>query len=141
MALEQLQYSPIPNAGTIDLQVVDNNGSPGKVIDANLAFKVVGNVSVTAGGLLDGQFRLQLLGDQRGGAFDGQVGADATVNITGDGVYPINITIPANTLPIPAQPGRPRQIVALCMLVTYERADGATTDLTGIVDFGTFLFS
>lgn len=140
MATQALQTLPAGQA-SITLDVVDNDGNPASVMDANQPFSVVGSLTVNAGGVLNGRFRLQLLGDARGDQFDGQVGPDAIVDITGDGLVPINITIPANTLPNPVQVGRPRQVVTLGMLVTYETDAGATTNLTGFVDLGTYLFS
>ena len=137
-----LQYSPVPSAGSITADVIDNNGNPSSVIDANLDFTVKGALTVSAGGMLDGKFKLTLLGDEHGGQFDAAV-ISADVDITGDGSFPYVITIPANTLPRPAVVGgaRPRQVMSLYLLVTYVTAGGADTDLTAIAELGTFLFS
>ena len=63
------------------------------------------------------------------------------VDITGDGPFAVDWTLPANLLAIPAPPARSRIVAAICVLVTYETSSGVTTDLTALVDFGRIAFT
>src|SRR6266702_4321060 len=87
--------------GTFTAAVIDNNGAPSSVLEANQPFTIQcsWNISALAALLLGGQWQLAAYVESIGAGPEQEVGAAVTVALNGGTSYNATIVVPANTLP------------------------------------------
>ena len=119
--------------GTIDvLTLQDPDGTPNRVLDADLPFSVVVSWTLDQAPtalLLDGEWTVKVHVESIGVGFEGQIGA---VKVPATGVTTYNtppIVVPAGTLPADVAPNS--GLYMLRSVVTYRTASGKLTEIAG----------
>jgi hypothetical protein len=120
---------------TFNATIVDNNGNPSTVLDAATNFTIVCDwqLSPAAAGALGGQFELSAYAESIGAGPEVQLG-QTNVAVNGSQNYgPVNIDVPANTLPDNVPPGQSGAYKVIALL-THSNF-GVVTDIAAIVEF------
>ena len=120
--------------GTVTADVLDNNGAPATVLEADQPYIVRAEwqISALAALLLGGEWQLAAYVESIGPGPEQQVGPTVTVPLTGATNYSADITVPANTLP--NNPAPPDSGVYKTVTVLTHRNFGAITDVVGVVE-------
>src|SRR4249919_596446 len=102
--MAQIQFPS--GSGTLDVTVLDNNGAPASVLEANADFRIDAQWSIDANSAtaLGGQWELSAYVESIGRGPEQQVGPTAVVLLNGGLNYSASITVPAGTLPDDPQP-------------------------------------
>lgn len=120
--------------GSFDATVIDNNGAPSSVLEANQPFTVHAQwtISPLAALLLGGDWDVAAYVESIGPGPEQQVGPTVPVPLTGTTTYTADIVVPAGTLPdnpVPPISGAYK----LVTLLTH-RNFGVVSDVAAIVE-------
>jgi hypothetical protein len=120
--------------GAFDAQILDNNGAPSTVLEANAPFTIKCNwsVSALAALLLGGQWQLAAYVESIGPGPEQEIGAAVTIPLNGSTNYNANIVVPANTLP--DNPAPPLSGTYKVVMLLTHRNFGQVTDVAGVVE-------
>jgi hypothetical protein len=129
----------VPSLGpaTFNATIVDNNGDPKTVLDAGQNFKIVCDwqLSQADASVLGGQFELATYAESIGPGPEQQLGQTVVVPVNGTQNYgPVDIDVPANTLPDNVPPGPQSGAYKLTTLLSHSNF-GAVTDIGAVVEF------
>lgn len=120
--------------GTFDATVIDNNGVPSSVLEADQQFTIETswNISALAALLLGGEWQVAAYVESIGAGPEQQIGATVTVPLNGGTNYSATVIVPANTLPDdPAPPASGAyKLVTLLTHVNF----GKVTDVAAVVE-------
>jgi hypothetical protein len=120
--------------GTVTADVLDNNGAPATVLEADQQFTIhaAWEISPLAALLLGGEWQLAAYVESIGPGPEQQIGATVTVPLNGATNYTADVIVPANTLP--DNPAPPNSGVYKTATVLTHRNFGAVTDVVGVVE-------
>ncbi len=120
--------------GTFNSQVIDNNGAPSTVLEADQPFSINAQwtVSPLAALLLGGDWEVAAYVESVGPGPEQQIGPTSVVPLTGATNYNTVINVPANTLPDDPGPGQ-SGVYKLAMVLTH-RNFGLVTDVAAVVE-------
>ena len=120
--------------GTLDAQVLDNNGAPSSVLEAGQDFTIRARwrIDAVAALLLGGQWELAAYVESIGIGPEQQVGPTEVVALNGGRNYSASITVPANTLPNNPQP--PNAGVYKLVTVLTHRNFGLVSNVAAVVE-------
>ena len=120
--------------GTVTATVLDNNGAPATVLEADQQFtiRVDWTLSALAAALLGGQMLLATYVESIGAGPEQQVGPTVTVPLDGSTAYTADVVVPATTLP--NNPAPPASGVYKIATVLTHQNFGAITDVVGVVE-------
>ena len=127
-------------------KVTDPNGPPGRVLDLDQGFSVIGHLVFP--NWLAGTGNVSIYADQRGGGYDQKIlSTDLTITATGPepgltlynwtATYPADL--PAGSLPLSdPSPAPGSQVYRLTAVFTYN---GAAGDVGAFVDMGPYMIN
>lgn len=120
--------------GTFDAQILDNNGAPSTVLEANLPFTIrcSWSISPLAALLLGGQWSVAAYVESIGPGPEQEVGPAVTVALNGSTNYNADIVVPANTLP--DDPAPPLSGTYKVVTLLTHRNFGKVTDVAAVVE-------
>ena len=120
--------------GTFNAALIDNNGAPSSVLEANQPFTIQAswNISALAALLLGGQWQLAAYVESIGAGPEQQIGATVTVPLNGGTNFSANIVVPANTLP--DDPAPPLSGTYKVVTLLTHRNFGKVTDVAAVVE-------
>ena len=120
--------------GTFTAAVIDNNGAPSSVLEANQPFTIQcsWNISALAALLLGGQWQVAAYVESIGAGPEQEVGAAVTVALNGGTSYNATIVVPANTLP--DDPAPPLSGTYKLVTLLTHRNFGHVTDVAAVVE-------
>jgi hypothetical protein len=125
-------------SGTLDVNVLDNNGAPSSVLEADTDFTIAAEWSIDrrSARTLGGQWELSAYVESIGRGPEQQVGQTEVVPLDGrfaPATYTVRITVPAGTLP--DDPQAPRSGVYKLVTVLILRGPlGQVTDVAAFAD-------
>jgi hypothetical protein len=125
-------------SGTLDVSVLDNNGAPSTVLEADTDFTIAAEWSIDrrSARALGGQWELAAYVESIGRGPERQVGQTEVVPLDGrfaPATYSVRITVPAGTLP--DDPQAPRSgVYKLATVLTHRGPFGQITDVAAFVE-------
>lgn len=93
---------PSPQSGSFTAAIVDNNGNPSTVLDANQDFKITCNwdLNTSLSLMLEGTFELSTYAEAIGAGVEKRIGFLSVPIVLGQKVYgPADVVVAAGTLP------------------------------------------
>jgi hypothetical protein len=127
---------PNPQSGTFTAVVIDNNGNPSTVLDANQDFKITCNwdLNVSLSQMLEGTFELSTYAEAIGAGVEARIGFLSVPIVLGQQIYgPEDVVVTAGTLPdqtalLADESGTYKLITVL----THRNTGGTVSDVVAV---------
>jgi hypothetical protein len=128
-----IQFNNVASAGTFDVQVLDNNGNPNTVLEADQDFQIQAQWQIDAltASILGGQWEVAAYVESIGPGPEQLVGQQI-VPVNGGTNYSATVTVPANTLP--NNPAPPQSGAYKLVTVLTHSNFGATSNVAALVE-------